>query len=261
MSDTTMLVVVAHPDDETFGCGSLLAHARRRNVRTVVACATRGEAGMPTPGRGLDNADMAVVREQELHDAASFLGVDRVVLYDWHDSDMDGEPRPGTLCAEPVDSVAAAIAATIDAEQPDIVVTLDASDGHRDHAHVRDATLLAIDRASSPPDAVYLHCLPRALMRKWVEALRAEDPDSNYAHLEQLGTPAERITTVIDTRDLLGVREEAMALHRSQTSPYEVMDPELRREFLCAERLTRVEPSWTGGDLETEIFPVLQAST
>jgi LmbE family N-acetylglucosaminyl deacetylase len=165
------------------------------------------------------------------------------------------------LCAEPVDSVAAAIAATIDAEQPDIVVTLDASDGHRDHAHVRDATLLAIDRASSPPDAVYLHCLPRALMRKWVEALRAEDPDSNYAHLEQLGTPAERITTVIDTRDLLGVREEAMALHRSQTSPYEVMDPELRREFLCAERLTRVEPSWTGGDLETEIFPVLQAST
>jgi LmbE family N-acetylglucosaminyl deacetylase len=98
-------------------------------------------------------------------------------------------------------------------------------------------------------------------MRKWVEALRAEDPDSNYAHLEQLGTPAERITTVIDTRDLLGVREEAMALHRSQTSPYEVMDPELRREFLCAERLTRVEPSWTGGDLETEIFPVLQAST
>ena len=40
-----LLLVHAHPDDETFGCGSLLAHARRMGVRTVVACATRGEAG------------------------------------------------------------------------------------------------------------------------------------------------------------------------------------------------------------------------
>jgi LmbE family N-acetylglucosaminyl deacetylase len=261
MSETTMLVVVAHPDDETFGCGSLLAHARRRHVRTVVACATRGEAGTPTPGRGLDDADMAVVRERELRDAASFLGVDRVILYDWLDSDMDGDPGPGTLCAEPVGSVAATIAATIDAEQPEIVVTLDGSDGHRDHAHVRDATLLAAGRAATPPSAVYLHCLPQALMSKWVEALRAEDPDSNYVHLEQLGTPDERITTVIDTSDLLAVREEAMALHRSQTSPYDVMDPDLRCEFLGAERLTRIQPAWTGGERETEIFPTVRAPT
>lgn len=254
MSEETMLVVVAHPDDETFGCGSLLAHARRMGVRTVVACATRGEAGSPTPGRGLDNADMGVVREQELRDAASFLGVDRVVLYDWFDSDMGGEPGPGTLCAEPVEAVADAIAATIDEERPTIVVTLDASDGHRDHAHMRDATLLAARRAGRPSDRVYLHCLPRTLMAKWVAALRAQDPDSNYVHLEQLGTPEDLITTVIDTADLLSVREGAMALHRSQSSPYEVMAADLRREFLSAERLTRVVPPWAGGSIETEIF-------
>ena len=34
-----MLVVVAHPDDETFLSGSLLALAAERGVRTVVACA------------------------------------------------------------------------------------------------------------------------------------------------------------------------------------------------------------------------------
>ena len=107
-----------------------------------------------------------------------------------------------------------------------------------------DATLLAVDRTANPPQRVYLHCLPRALMSKWVAALRAEDPDSDYVHLEQLGTPEDRITTVIDTADLLPTREEAMSLHRSQTSPYEVMSPDLRREFLSAERLTRVVPVW-----------------
>jgi N-acetyl-1-D-myo-inositol-2-amino-2-deoxy-alpha-D-glucopyranoside deacetylase len=251
----TLLVVFAHPDDETFGCGSVLAHAHRRGVRSVVACATRGEAGEPTPGRGLDDADMAVVREGELRAAAEHLGVDDVVLYDWRDSGMDGEPEPGTLCAADLDDVAARVAATIDTVRPTVVVTLDGSDGHRDHAHVRDATLLATERATHRAERVYLHCLPRSLMARWVDALRAEDPDSSYVHLEQLGTPEDRITTVVDTEDLLALREAAIALHRSQTSPYEVMAPDLRRAFLGAERLTRVSPPWTGGDAEDDLFP------
>ena len=45
-----VLVVVAHPDDETFGCGSLLLHAAAAGARTSVLCATRGEAGNVAPG-------------------------------------------------------------------------------------------------------------------------------------------------------------------------------------------------------------------
>jgi LmbE family N-acetylglucosaminyl deacetylase len=249
-----LLVAVAHPDDETFGCGSLLAYADELGVPSVVACATRGEAGSPTPGRGLDDADMATVREAELRAAAEFLGVERIELFDWADSGMDGEPASGTLVAEPLDNVADRIASLIDDVHPTIVVTLDGSDGHRDHAHVRDAVLLAVERTDWNVDRVYLHCLPQQLMRRWVEALVEQQPDSEHLGLGDLGTPAERITTVVDTSALLERREQAMALHRSQTSPYEVMPADLRRDFLTAEHLQRIRPDWQNGPTETEIF-------
>ena len=262
MSETTdrLLVVVAHPDDETFGCGSLLAHATASGVPTVVACATRGEAGSPTPGRGLDDADMAEVRESELREAAELVGVGRVELFDWVDSGMDGEPIPGSLCAAPVVEVAAVIASLIDDVCPSVVVTLDASDGHRDHAHIRDATLRAVEVSSWRPSGVYLHCLPQQLMRKWVEALVREQPDSEHLGLGDLGTPEDKITTIIDTTEFLELREQAIAVHRSQTSPYEVMPAGLRREFLTAERLQRVHPDWDGGPVETDIFAAADAS-
>src|SRR6478735_3239238 len=47
------IVVVARPDDETFGCGSLLLHAVSEGWDTAVVCATRGEAGEPSPGTDL----------------------------------------------------------------------------------------------------------------------------------------------------------------------------------------------------------------
>jgi LmbE family N-acetylglucosaminyl deacetylase len=252
--DDRLLVVVAHPDDETFGCGSLLAHAADRGATTTVACATRGEAGSPAPDRGLDDADMAVVREEELRRAAEFLGVSRVEVFDWADSGMEGEPAEGSLVAAPVDEVADRVAALIDELQPTVVVTLDASDGHRDHAHIRDAVLLAVDRTSWDVSRVYLHCLRQELMRRWVVALVEQHPESQHLGLGDLGTPADRITTVVDTTDLLERREAAMALHRSQTSPYEVMPPDLRRDFLTAECLQRIRPAWAGGRRETDIF-------
>ena len=249
-----LLVVVAHPDDETFGCGSFLAHAAERGVEIVVACATRGEAGEPAPGSGIDVAELAEVRERELREAAAFLGVDQVVLFDWTDSGMDGDPAPGTLCAAPLDDVATTVVALIEEVRPTVVLTLDASDGHRDHVHIRDATLDAVGRAAWGTERVYLHCLPQQLMRQWAELIRADAPESAYLAVRELGTPEDWITTVIDTADLLERRDEAIAIHASQTSPYEVMPPDLRAAFLTADRLQRVRPPWDGGDVESEVF-------
>ena len=54
-----LMVVVAHPDDESFGCGSTLLHAAAAGARTAVVCATRGEAGEPAPGSGIARAELA----------------------------------------------------------------------------------------------------------------------------------------------------------------------------------------------------------
>lgn len=249
-----LLVVVAHPDDETFGCGSFLAHAADRGVDITVACATRGEAGEPAEGSGIAVEDLPEVREAELRAAAEFLGVGRVVLFDWADSGMDGDPTPGTLCAVSIDDVASAIVPLIDELEPTVVLTLDASDGHRDHVHMREATLAAVDRATWSTPRTYLHCLPQSLMRQWAEIIRADAPESAYLAVRELGTPPEHVTTVIDTADVLDRREAAIALHRSQTSPYEVMPQDLRDDFLTAERLRRVRPPWDGDELEHGVF-------
>src|SRR5580765_5203767 len=114
-----LLVVVAHPDDETFGLGSVLAHAAARGIEARVICATRGELGEPAIDIG--STPLAVVREAELRAAAETLGVATVEVLDYRDSGVDGEPAPESLAAADTNAVAIVLAARIDALRPDIV--------------------------------------------------------------------------------------------------------------------------------------------
>jgi LmbE family N-acetylglucosaminyl deacetylase len=248
-----LVVVVAHPDDETFGTGSVLLHAAAAGVETTVVCATRGEAGEITPGSGADPADLAAVRESELRRAAAVLGVSRVEVLDFRDSDMSGDADASTLVGADQDAVRDAVRALLDDVRPDVVVTLDAGDGHRDHAAIRDATRAAVDAAGLTSTRVYLHCLPTSIMDRWVEHMKRTDP--SWAHLElgALGTPDEQVTTEIDTRRFLHQRVAAMAEHRSQRSPFEGLPQELFEAFLTREHLIRVRPAWPGGPVETDL--------
>jgi len=233
-----VLVVVAHPDDEAFGTGSVLAHASARGARTVVVCATRGDLGEPAPGSGLSRGDLPAVREGELRTACALLGVERVDVLGYVDSGVDGAPAPGSLAAAEPTELCARVTAYLDELRPDVVVTLDAGDGHRDHAAVRDAVLAGLDHATERPAATYLSCLSRVLMREFTGA--------------ELGTPDESITTLVDVSDLLDLRWQAIRTHASQVPPFDAMDKELQLGFLATDRLLRVDPPWTGGPLETD---------
>ena len=254
-----VLVAVAHPDDETFGCGSVIARAVREGHEVVVCCATRGEAGEPIPGSVPEDATLAEVREAELHEAAGFLGVAELRLLSFQDSGWDGPASIGTLCGAPMTDVVDEMVAVLDAVRPDVVVTLDpgGGDGHRDHVRIAEATTVAFDHVAGngemPAGArLYYWCLVRSVMQQWLAYNRGSVYDAGSD--DEVGCPDEQITTVVDVSDLLPLRLEAIRHHRSQTSPYDGLPDDLVAGFLASDRLIRARPPWTGGAVETSMF-------
>lgn len=254
MSKPCLLVVVAHPDDETFGTGSVLLKAAADGAHTVVVCATRGEAGEVRDGVAVPPGGVGTLRVAELHAAARALGVAEVEVLAFADSGMEGEAPPSSLCAAPASEVVAAVRDALDRYRPDVVVTLAADDGHRDHARMRDAVLEAVDGGDHPHLRVLLQCLPRSLMHAWVRSQAGNDKASAYVELPEIGTPDEELTTVVDTDVHYPARLAAIDLHASQSSPYNGLPEDLRRAFLGTDHLVRARPVWTESERENVLW-------
>jgi N-acetyl-1-D-myo-inositol-2-amino-2-deoxy-alpha-D-glucopyranoside deacetylase len=79
-------------------------------------------------------------------------------------------------------------------------------------------------------------------MRRWAEEMRAMNPESVSLDGDgaALGRPDEEFTEVVDVTAELGVRERAIAAHRSQASPFLAISPELRRALLTTDHLVRL---------------------
>lgn len=74
------LVVIAHPDDESFGLGAVLASLVDNGCTVKVLCFTHGEAS--TLGA---SEDLAAIRSHELEAAADELGLSNVVMLSYPD--------------------------------------------------------------------------------------------------------------------------------------------------------------------------------
>jgi LmbE family N-acetylglucosaminyl deacetylase len=249
-----VLVVVAHPDDETFGLGSVIAGAVDRGAEVVVCCATRGEAGesMVAPPAGMSLGDL---REAELREAGRILGVSRHVVLGFGDSGMEGEAPAGSLAGVPEVEVVAAVRDVVDEVRPSVVVTLDpvTSDGHRDHDRIGAATLAAV--AGRPEVVAYVWCVPRPVLEQWFAHLASVRPDA--AHLadppKEMGRPLEEVTTILDGRAYADVRARAVAAHASQLPPFAGMPDELHDAFVGTDHLVRMQPPWPGGEPERSL--------
>lgn len=248
----TLLVVVAHPDDETFACGSLLLHAGEV-ARTVVACASLGEAGEYAGTGEAPAGGLGGLRERELRAAADLLKVDQVEVLGFQDSGMSGPEPAGSICEVLFEVLVESVTRLLDKHRPTVVVTLDGSDGHRDHLRVRDAVVAAVDAAGSRTP-VYQHCLPRTLMWQWLEQKAGVAEAAAYRDFPDIGTPDDDVTTLIDTSRYYGIRREAIALHASQSSPFDGLSEDLARGFLAMEHLRRVRPEWTGNEVEADLL-------
>lgn len=106
---SSVLVVVAHPDDPEYGIGSAAATWTRAGKRVGYLLASRGEAGI----EGMDPAESAVVRTREQEAACKEVGVESLVFLDEPDGRILETPELRT-----------SIAREIRRFQPDIVVLL-----------------------------------------------------------------------------------------------------------------------------------------
>ena len=137
---TRVLVVVAHPDDESFALGALIDRAVRLGAEVSVLCLTRGEASTLGAGTG----DLAAQRAAELSDAARALGCARTTLLAHPD---------GALTDLDVRVIEADVEAEVRATRPDGILVFDplgGVTGHPDHRAASQAALAVAARHGIP---------------------------------------------------------------------------------------------------------------
>ena len=125
----TILSVWAHPDDEGYCCGGLMAIAVQGGQRVVCVTATRGELGSTDPSRWPNGAALAGVRSRELAASLAVLGVTEHHWLDYPDGGCDVVDQ---------DAAVARLRAIIDRVRPDTVLTFgpDGATYHPDHMAV-----------------------------------------------------------------------------------------------------------------------------
>jgi LmbE family N-acetylglucosaminyl deacetylase len=183
----SLLAVLAHPDDETFGTGGTLARYAWSGTRVHLICATGGEAGTVDPHFLEGFNSIAELRRNELECAARTLGLNSVEMLGYRDSGMPGSAdnrHPNALAAADIEAVTARIVHSIRRLRPQVVITFDPIGGYRhpDHIAVHQATVNAFYAAGDPqqfpedlppyqPQKLYYQTFPRRLLRLFVRIL------------------------------------------------------------------------------------------
>lgn len=149
---TSILAVVAHPDDESFGLGAVLDTFARRGSKVHVLCLTHGEASTLHGVEGVEGVpgDLSVVRESELVAAADILGLSQAWMLDHPD---------GALASIAPEVLTEAVLAAAQKATPDgfLVFDMTGVTGHPDHIAATTAALRAAEKLRIP---VLGWCLP-----------------------------------------------------------------------------------------------------
>lgn len=219
----TLLVILAHPDDESFPMGGTLAKYAAEGVHVSLICATRGEAGIP----GLSPQATGKLRELELHAAAAALGLAEVRFLGYHDSQL-AQADPNQAMGQ--------LAKVMREIQPQAVVTFgpDGISGHPDHLAIHRFTTQAFDRAKLPGRLFYL--APSTATLQGCGVVPSQ---------EMAGGPV----AAIDVGDYLVTKVRAMQCHASQKPPYPGLPEEEATRLTCHEYFTLARPVGWQADL------------
>lgn len=202
----TLFLSFAHPDDESFLAGGTACRYADSGARVVLACATRGEAGKAGDPPICAAEDLPAVREAELREAASILGIAALHLLGYRDRTLD---------AAPPDRIREHLVGLIRLERPSVVLTFDpnGANQHPDHVAISRFTSDAVAAAADPrwfPALGSAHEVARIV---WVTGRHpwelARDPDA-------FRTPG--VDFAIDVAAWTARKLAALEAHRTQRS-------------------------------------------
>jgi len=220
----TILSIWAHPDDEAYLCGGVMAMAAAAKSRVVCVTATRGELGV-TDATRWPPEQLPAIREAELAECLRILGVTE---HHWL-----GFPDGGCASVD-VNEAVQQIAEIITELAPDTILTFapDGQTGHPDHIAVHRWTVEAVRRTGIGT----LHVV--ANTQEWLD-----DHLAQWIELGAIvGEPPVAWTGPLSidialTGDFLSRKYAALSAQASQTEPLRgILGEDRYREIIRIER-------------------------
>ena len=258
-----LLIVFAHPDDESLFAGAMARYARQ-GVRVSLACATKGEAGEISDPSLSTPANLGSTREAELRCACDLIGVTDLHLLGYCDSGMDGtaeNDRPTAFIQADPDEIRAKLVKIMRDLKPHAVITFEPKGwyGHPDHIaagrYTTEAYHLAADPAAFPdagpawrPDRLFHAVLLVSSFKMMVDYAREQGLDTSDFDGVSFDEPqqlAAEITHKLDVSDLVELKIEAMLCHQTQFGDDNLMlrtPPELQQALMGEENYIQVDP-------------------
>ncbi|MCX6792007.1 MAG: PIG-L family deacetylase [Candidatus Gottesmanbacteria bacterium] len=215
-----LLLVFAHPDDESFSCGGTVAKYVKAGWNVDLICATRGEDGSRGPYIDLPQDQLGDIRQKELQKAGITLGINSITFLGYRDGTLSSQ-TPGTL----EDNVYKKMEEFV----PDAVITMDTTgiSNHPDHIKMCFVTTYAFQKyaawikeklkdqqvAAQIFPKLYYACMPESLC----VYLKKKKPLSSESFGKPWrGTPDKYVTTVINIMKFASTKKKALTSHISQ---------------------------------------------
>ena len=278
-SKLTLLAVHAHPDDESISTGGILAKYSAKGLRTVLAYGTAGEAGdilnpdFVAPKPGLDIKDIKEIRAIELAAAVKVLTVETVYFLGYRDSGMAGSPEnnhPQAFAQANIRKATARLVEIIRRVRPHVIVTYNEKGTylHPDHIMANRVTLRAFKASGDPrfeigetlapwqPVKLYYTAIPLERIRRMHQIVKERGEEPGFDP-EVIGTPEDKISAVVDVREYLSQKLEALNCHQSQMNPNSVirrMSEEMRVEVMGYEHFQCVHGCPAADTKESDLF-------
>ncbi len=225
-----ILLVHAHPDDETINNGATMALYAARGAQVTLITCTRGEEGevlVPELSHLASSRDdgLGAHREIELTNAMRALGVrDHRFLGSFRDSGMMGTEtnnRPDVFWQADLDTAAQLLVSVIEDIKPHILITYDeiGGYGHPDHIKAHLVAMRAAELSEWQIQKIYWNTVPKSVIAAGIAAMKEIGSDffgSDNVDEIPFAKDDSFVTTLIDGNEFVDAKMDAMAAHATQ---------------------------------------------